>query len=147
MFQIIFNPTSAAELAKLPKEKQLLLMGRFDDVPKDLATDNTAKYGRFAREGRHLYRLREGDYRIYFERSAEGIIVHRILSKNTLKDFLFRSKLDAGEETELEQRLQTRQRTPGNVPLFGRQRPQCHIHEQMGFQCQRHRRRVPFHFL
>jgi mRNA-degrading endonuclease RelE of RelBE toxin-antitoxin system len=104
MFQIIFNPTSAAELAKLPKEKQLLLMGRFDDVPKDLATDNTAKYGRFAREGRHLYRLREGDYRIYFERAADGIVVHRILSKNTLKDFLFRSKLDAGEETELEKR-------------------------------------------
>ncbi len=104
MFQIIFNPTSAAELAKLPKEKQLLLMSRFDDVPKDLATDNTAKYGRFAREGRHLYRLREGDYRIYFERAEEGIVVHRILSRNTLKDFLFRSKLDAGEETELENR-------------------------------------------
>ena len=104
MFQIIFNPTSAAELAKLPKGKQLLLMSRFDEVPKDLATDNTAKYGRFSRQGRHLYRLREGDYRIYFERAEAGIVVHRVLSKNTLKDFLFRSKLDAGEETELEER-------------------------------------------
>ena len=43
MFQIIFNPTSAADLAKLPKEKQLLLMGRFDEVPKDLATDEIGR--------------------------------------------------------------------------------------------------------
>jgi mRNA-degrading endonuclease RelE of RelBE toxin-antitoxin system len=103
MFQIIFNPVSAAELAKLPKDKQLALMGRFQNVPKDLATDNVANYGRFSRGGRHLYRFRDGDHRIYFERVAEGIVVHRIFSKNTMKDFLFRSKLVVTEDAEIEQ--------------------------------------------
>lgn len=102
MFQIIFNPISAAELAKLPKDKQLALMGRFQDVPKDLATDNITDYGRFTRGGRQLYRFRDGDQRIYFERVAEGIVVHRILSKNTLKDFLFRSKVALADDAELE---------------------------------------------
>jgi hypothetical protein len=30
-FQIIFNPTSAAELAKMPKELQLTILGEFAD--------------------------------------------------------------------------------------------------------------------
>ena len=102
MFQIIFNPTSTSELAKLPKDKQLALMGRFDEVPKNLATDKTSDYGRFTREGRHLYRLREGEFRIYFEKVPEGIVVHRLLNKGTLKDFLFRSKLGTADEAEIE---------------------------------------------
>jgi len=104
MFQIIFNPLSAAELAKLPKDKQLLVMGKFQDVPRDLATDNTADYGKFTRGGRHLYRLRVADYRLYFERVSEGILVHLMLHKNTLKDFLFRFKIAVAEDEDIEKR-------------------------------------------
>jgi hypothetical protein len=43
-----------------------------------------------------------GDYRVYFERSELGIIIHRILNRNTLKDFLFRSRLPTGEDEALQ---------------------------------------------
>jgi mRNA-degrading endonuclease RelE of RelBE toxin-antitoxin system len=104
MFQIIFNPHSAAELAKLPKDKQLVVMGKFQDVPRNLATDNTSEYGKFTRGGRQFYRLRVGDYRLYFERVTEGLLVHLMLHKNTLKDFLFRWKLSVSEDEDLEKR-------------------------------------------
>jgi hypothetical protein len=32
-----------------------------------------------------------------------GVVVHRILSKNTLKDFLFRSSLPIGEDEALQE--------------------------------------------
>jgi hypothetical protein len=32
-----------------------------------------------------------------------GVLVHRILSRNTLKDFLFRSSLPVGEDEALQQ--------------------------------------------
>jgi hypothetical protein len=43
-----------------------------------------------------------GDYRVYFERHPLGVVVHRILSRNTLKDFLYRSSLPTGEDEQLE---------------------------------------------
>ena len=46
--------------------------------------------------------MRLGDYRIYFERHALGLVVHRILSRNSLKDFLFRSSLPTGEDEALQ---------------------------------------------
>jgi mRNA-degrading endonuclease RelE of RelBE toxin-antitoxin system len=104
MFQVIFNSLSAAELAKLPKDRQLQVMGKFQDVPKDLATDSTAHYGKFTRGGRHFYRLRIGDYRLYFERVPEGVLVHLMLHKNTLKDFLFRFKIAVAEDEDIEKR-------------------------------------------
>jgi hypothetical protein len=52
--------------------------------------------------GRSLVRYRLGDYRLYFERHPLGIVVHRILSRNTLKDFLYRSNLSSGEDEQLQ---------------------------------------------
>lgn len=102
-FQIIFSPTSAAELSKMPKELQLKILGEFKGVPTDAMSTEMDNYGRLRREGRTLYRFKVGDYRIYFEKHRLGIIVHRILHRNTLKDFLFRSKLPTGEDQTLEQ--------------------------------------------
>lgn len=102
-FQIIFSPTSAAELSKMPKELQLKILGEFKGVPTDAMSTEMDNYGRLRREGRTLYRFRVGEYRIYFEKHRLGIIVHRILHRNTLKDFLFRSKLPIGEDQTLEQ--------------------------------------------
>ena len=60
------------------------------------------RFGKLERKGKQLYRYRLGDYRVYFERNELGIIIHRILSKNTLKDFLFRSSLPTGEDQALQ---------------------------------------------
>ena len=102
-FQIIFNPTSAAELAKMPKELQHNILGEFRGLPQEVMTTELERFGKLEREGRALHRFRIGDYRIYFERHDLGLVVHRILSKNSLKDFLFRSNLPIGEDQALQQ--------------------------------------------
>lgn len=102
-FQIIFNPTSAAELAKMPKELQLEILGDFRGLPQDLLSAEADHFGNLERGGKVLHRFRLGDYRVYFERHPLGIVVHRILSKNTLKDFRFRSNLPMGEDEALQE--------------------------------------------
>ncbi|HTG44209.1 MAG TPA: hypothetical protein VK633_06725, partial [Verrucomicrobiae bacterium] len=74
-FQIIFNPTSAAELSKMPKELQLYILGEFRGLPQEVLQSDLEKYGRLERAGRHLHRFRLGDYRVYFERNELGILV------------------------------------------------------------------------
>ena len=101
-FQIIFNPTSARELSKLPKEFQLEVLGDFRGFPQDVRSQDLERFGKLERQGKRLYRYRLGDYRVYFERSELGIIIHRILNRNTLKDFLFRSRLPTGEDEALQ---------------------------------------------
>jgi mRNA-degrading endonuclease RelE of RelBE toxin-antitoxin system len=101
-FQIIFNPTSARELSKLPKEFQLEVLGDFRGFPQDVRSQDLDRFGKLERQGKRLYRYRLGDYRVYFERSELGIIIHRILNRNTLKDFLFRSRLPTGEDEALQ---------------------------------------------
>ena len=63
-FQIIFNPTSAAELAKMPKELQLNILGEFRGLPQEVMTTELERFGKLEREGRTLHRFRIGDYRI-----------------------------------------------------------------------------------
>ena len=102
MFQIIFNELSAAEMAALPKKLQLDLLSEFQILPEELDNLDKSRFGVIEREGKKLYRYRAKDYRIYFEKRAEGITVHRVLHKNTLRDFLFRSKLPTAEDAQLE---------------------------------------------
>jgi mRNA-degrading endonuclease RelE of RelBE toxin-antitoxin system len=102
-FQIIFNPTSAAELARMPKELQLSILGEFRGLPHEVMSTDLERFGKLERAGKTLHRFRIGDYRIYFERHDLGIVVHRILSRNSLKDFLYRSSLPVGEDEALQQ--------------------------------------------
>lgn len=102
-FQIIFNPTSAAELARMPKELQLNILGEFRGLPQEIMSTDLERFGKLERTGKVLHRFRIGDYRIYFERHELGIVIHRILSKNTLKDFLYRSSLPVKEDEALQQ--------------------------------------------
>jgi mRNA-degrading endonuclease RelE of RelBE toxin-antitoxin system len=102
-FQIIFNPTSAAELSKMPKELQLDILGDFRGLPQDVLSSDLEKFGKLERDGRTLHRFRIGDYRVYFERHDLGVVVHRILNRHTLKDFLFRSNFPTGEDRALEE--------------------------------------------
>jgi len=101
-FQIIFNPTSAAELARMPRELQLQILGEFRGLPQEVMSTDLEHFGKLERGGKALHRFRLGDYRIYFERHELGVVVHRILNRNTLKDFLFRSSLPIREDETLE---------------------------------------------
>jgi mRNA-degrading endonuclease RelE of RelBE toxin-antitoxin system len=101
-FQIIFNPTSSAELARMPKELQLQILGEFRGLPQEVLGTDLERFGKLERRGRTLHRFRLGDYRVYFERHDLGVVVHRILSRNSLKDFLFRSSLPTGEDEALQ---------------------------------------------
>ena len=102
MFQIVFNNRSAGELAHLPKGLQLQILSEFNFLPEDLDTADPDKFGKLHREGRRLYRYRTKEYRIYFERTDAGLLIHRVLHKNTLKDFLFRTKLPIAEDEMLQ---------------------------------------------
>jgi len=99
MFQIVFNEISAGEMSALPTELQLDLLAEFQILPEDLdRPDDPERFGKIVRDGKALYRYRAKDYRIYFEKAGEGVTIHRVLHKNTIRDFLFRSKLPMVEE-------------------------------------------------
>src|SRR5215468_442163 len=102
-FQIIFNSTSAGELARMPKELQLSILGEFRGLPQEVMSTDLEHFGKLERNGKTLHRFRIGEYRVYFERHELGLLVHRILSRNSLKDFLFRSSLPVGEDEALQQ--------------------------------------------
>ena len=103
VFQIIFTPASAAELARMPKELQLQILGEFRGLPQQALGTDLDAFGKLEMDGRILHRFRVGDYRVYFERHELGVLVHRILSRHTLKDFLFRSGLNTGEDAALQE--------------------------------------------
>ena len=88
-FQIIFNPTSAVELARMPKDLQLQILGEFRGLPEEVRASDF--YGRLEHGVKSLHRYRVGNYRVYFECHELGVVVHRIFSRNTLKDFFFRN--------------------------------------------------------
>lgn len=87
-------------MAALPKDLQLDLLAEFQILPGDLKNLNNPRFGTVRRDGRTLHRYRAKDYRIYFEKHAEGLLIHRVLHKNTIRDFLFRSNLPMDEEDE-----------------------------------------------
>jgi mRNA-degrading endonuclease RelE of RelBE toxin-antitoxin system len=102
-FQIIFNPTSTAELSKMPRELQLYILGEFRGLPQEVLNSDLERFGKLERNGKSLHRFRLGDYRVYFQRHELGIVVHRILNRNSLKDFLFRSRLPLSEDAALQE--------------------------------------------
>ncbi len=97
---MIFNEISAAEMASLPKPLQLELLFEFQVLPENLENLDATRFGRVRRDDQTLHRCRAHDYRIYFGPHPAGIEVHRVLHKNTIRDFLFRSNLPMTEEDE-----------------------------------------------
>jgi mRNA-degrading endonuclease RelE of RelBE toxin-antitoxin system len=88
-------------MSALPKRLQLDLLAEFQILPEDLDHLDSPRFGVIERAGKKLYRYRAKNYRIYFEKRDEGVTVHRVLHKNTLRDFLFRSKLPVSEDAAL----------------------------------------------
>lgn len=101
MFQIVFNEISAAEISALGTLEQLELLDEFKVSEKDLEQFNGDRFGKIERDGRVLYRFRAKEYRIYFEVKDASVVVHRVLHKGTLSDFLFRSKMPLAEDEAL----------------------------------------------
>jgi len=89
-------------MSALPKDLQLDLLAEFQILPSDLDSLDGADFGRIRRDGRTLHRYRCRDHRIYFEKHPDGILIHRVLHKNTIRDFLFRSKLPMTEDDQVE---------------------------------------------
>lgn len=103
VFQVIFNEISAAELSQLPTLTQLELLDEFQVTPDDLKDPDGEKFGCLERSGKTLFRYRAKDVRIYFEAIGKGVLVHRVLNKNTFQDFLFRTNLPLSEDEALRQ--------------------------------------------
>ena len=98
LFQIIFNPTSASELAGMPKDLQLQILGEFRGLPDEVRASGF--YGKLESGVKTLHRYKVGNYRVYFEWHELGVVVHRIFSRNTLKDFFFRNAQMVQNEDE-----------------------------------------------
>ena len=88
-------------MSQLDTLLQLELLNEFKVTPEDLSLTDGERFGKLEREGKTLYRYRAKGYRIYFEVVDGGVRVHRVLHKNTLQDFLFRSKLPVSEDEAL----------------------------------------------
>ncbi len=80
---------------------QLDLLSQFKVSPDQLEKLDGERFAEISRAGKKLYRFRAKDYRIYFEILDGGVRVHRVLHKNTVQDFLFRSKLPVSEDEAL----------------------------------------------
>ncbi len=103
MYQITFSNQSMDELNKLEILEQMQLVERITNLtPQQLARPREP-LGKFHREGKTLYRLRAGEFRLYFEVSEDLINNHYMLHKNTLTDFIVRTKLPLSEEQLVEQ--------------------------------------------
>ena len=104
MLQIVFNEVSAAEISQLDTLTQLDLLDAFKVSEDDIERPDGEHFGKLEREGHTLYRYRAGEYRIYFEISTldesqeRGVLVRRVLHKNTFQDFLYRSSLPTEDE-------------------------------------------------
>lgn len=81
--------------------EQLELMEEFKVSKEDLANLNEERFGKIERDGKVLYRYRAKEYRFYFEVKEGAVVMHRVLHKGTLSDFMFRSKMPLSEDEAL----------------------------------------------
>lgn len=104
--QIVFTPVSSAEMSQLPKLLQLEVLDQFHVLTPNFFEEHPDLFGIIREGNRTLYRYRAKDYRIYFEKKDNALTVHRVLHRNTLKDFIFRSSLPGLEDEQLQQNPQ-----------------------------------------
>lgn len=104
MFQVTFSEQSMGELNRLGTLEQMELIEPLSSLtPAELRKPRGA-LGSFRRNHKTLYRLRSGQFRLYFEKISDDTLrVDYILHSNSLEDFLLRSKLPVSEEQLVEQ--------------------------------------------
>ena len=103
MFQVNFSEQSMNELNRLDTPSQMMLVEVFSGLTQEQLDNPSDDIGRFNRNGKTYYRVRAGDFRIYFEQNKTSLFAHYVLHKNTLSDFVFRFKLPITEEFMIEQ--------------------------------------------
>jgi len=103
MFQVTFSDQCLAELGKLPTMEQLEVIGPLSHLAESSLKTPREPLGSFSREGKTMYRIRSGDYRLYFTREGQTLHTTCILHKNTLTDFIYRTKLPISEGQLVEQ--------------------------------------------
>ena len=103
MFQVNFSNQSMSELNRLPLDEQLLLVEQISSITSEQIAHPREPLGKFNRGGITYYRLRAGEFRLYFQVENENLFSHYILHRNTLTDFLFRTNLPVTEEQMVEQ--------------------------------------------
>ena len=103
MFQVNFSEQSMNELNQLDTRSQMALVETFSNLTQEQLDHPSDDLGSFSRNGKRYYRVRAGEFRIYFEQEKDGLFAHYILHKNTLSDFVFRFKLPITEEFMIEQ--------------------------------------------
>ncbi len=105
MYQVTFSDQAMGEINKLDQIKQMEIIDRLGSITPEELTSGKGELGSFHRFGKNFYRLRVGDFRIYFEILEESHTIHAdyVLHKHTIADFVFRFKLPFTEETMIEQ--------------------------------------------
>ncbi len=103
MNELSFSDQAMAELNKLSALDQMPLIEALSTISPEELQKNKSNYGAFSREGKTYYRLREGDFRLYFTENKGKIYCSHILHKHSITDFAFRAKLPLKEEHLIEQ--------------------------------------------
>ena len=103
MYQVNFSEQAMSELNRLDIEVQMPLIENFTSLTSEELANPKDELGHIERNGRTYYRLRAGEFRIYFERRGDTLYSHYILHQHSLADFIFRFKLPYKEETLVEQ--------------------------------------------
>ena len=103
MYQVNFSEQSMKELNQLDITKQMEIAEIISSITKEALANPTEALQSFHRDKTVYYRVRANDFRIYFELKDEQLYAHYILHKNTLSDFIFRTKLPVNEEFLAEQ--------------------------------------------
>ncbi len=98
-----FSEQSMRELNRLDPFMQMTLIEKLSGVRQEQLDHPGDELGCFQRGGRTYYRVRAGDFRIYFEARDHSLYAHYILPKNSLTDFLFRFKMPVKDDFIFEQ--------------------------------------------
>lgn len=100
--QIVFSASATAALSQIDKLEQLEIVAEFSRLRKAALVPGKDGIGEVRKGGRTLYRRRYKDYRVYFEKQGEQLVIHHVLPGNTLRDFFVRSNLDVQNDEEFE---------------------------------------------
>ena len=103
MYQVNFSDQSIKEFNQLDMRKQMEITDIICSITKEELEKPSETLRSFNRNNTLFYRIRAAEFRIYFELMGNQLYAHYILHKNTLSDFIFRTKLPFKEEFLAEQ--------------------------------------------
>jgi hypothetical protein len=85
------------------KLDQLEIVAEFSRLRKSSIKPGDEGVSEIQKGDRTIYRCRYKDYRIYFEKKGDQLVVHHVLHGNTMKDFFVRSNLDVQNDEAFEE--------------------------------------------